>query len=388
MDGTPRLSNTLVQVFSQHQNWMDRRHLKTLAWMVVGLIQSETISLTAWTPYVHSRAVYAPSIVRRFARWLRNDRIEVHALYGPLLQQALAEWGNHILYLALDTSTLWNTYCVVRLSLVYRGRAVPLVWKVLEHPSSSVAYDVYKDLLNKVAQLLPIGCTVIFTADRGFADTHLMAHLTRLGWHWRIRIKGSFWVYRLGRRQCKVTRVPVTVGQALFWHHVYLTQQRYGPVHLALGRPQESQEYWYVVRDEPTDEKTFEEYGWRFDIEENFLDDKSNGFQLESSLIRSVHALERLCCVLAITTLYLVSQGTEVVAQGKRRWVDAHWFRGQSYLKIGWSWVHLALSRGYELTTRLHLSAEADPEPAMASKIQYQKRAPLFFALEFQNAVA
>ena len=126
----------------------------------------------------------------------------------------------------------------------------------------------------------------------------------------------------------------------------------------------------------------------RFDLEENFLDDKSNGFQLESSLIRSVNALERLCCVLAITTLYLVSQGTAVVAQGKRRGVDAHWFRGQSYLKIGWSWVQLALSRGDELTTTWHISAEIDPEPAMASKIQHQNRTPLFFALEFQNAVA
>ena len=103
----------------------------------------------------------------------------------------------------------------------------------------------------------------------------------------------------------------------------------------------------------PPTSKTFEEYGLRFDIEENFLDDKSNGFQLESSLIRSANALERLCCVLAITTLYLVAQGTAVVTQGKRRWVDAHWFRGQSYLKIGWNWVKLALSRGYELITQL-----------------------------------
>jgi hypothetical protein len=123
--------------------------------MVVGLIQSGTISLTAWTPYVPSRAVYAPSIGRRFARGLGNDRIDVHALYGPLMQPALAEWGYPILSLALDPSTLWHTYCVVRLSLVYRGRAVPLVWKVLAHPSSSVADDIYQDVLDKVAELLP-----------------------------------------------------------------------------------------------------------------------------------------------------------------------------------------------------------------------------------------
>lgn len=388
MDGTPRLYDTLVQVLSQHQNWLDRRHLKTLAWMMAGLIQAGKISLTAWVPYVHSRAVYAQSTVRRFTRWLENTRIDVHALYGPLIQQAIAEWGDQRVYLALDTSMLWNTYCLVRISLVYRGRAIPMVWTVLEHPSSSVAYDVYKELLDKLVEWLPFGCTVVFTADRGFADTHLMKHLTGLGWHWRIRIKGSLWIYRQGKRRCKVNRMPLSPGKALFWHHVYLTKQGYGPVHLAMGRPISSQEYWFVVSDEPTDEKTFEEYGLRFDIEENFLDDQSNGFQLESSLIRSANALERLCCVLAITTLYLVAQGTAVVAQGKRRWVDSHWFRGQSYLKIGWNWVKLALSRGDALIPHLHLSAEADPAPAMASKIQHQKPPQLFFALEFEDAVA
>jgi dTDP-glucose pyrophosphorylase len=51
---------------------VDRRHLKTLAWMMAGLIQAGKISLTGWVPYVHSRAVYTQSTVRRFARWLEN----------------------------------------------------------------------------------------------------------------------------------------------------------------------------------------------------------------------------------------------------------------------------------------------------------------------------
>jgi hypothetical protein len=161
---------------------------------------------------------------------------------------------------------------------------------MLEHPSSSVAYEVSKGVLEKVAELLPVRCTVVFTADRGFADTHLMQHLTGLGWHWRIRIQGSVWIYQHGKRHCKVSRMPLSPGQALCWHHVYLTKQEYGPVHLALGRPLDRQEYWFVVSDEPTASKTFAEYGRRFDIAENFLDDKSNGFQLESSLIRSAKA--------------------------------------------------------------------------------------------------
>jgi hypothetical protein len=134
----------------------------------------------------------AQSTVRRLTRWLEHERIAVHTLYGPLIQQAIAEWGDQRVYLALDTSMLWNTSCLVRISLVYRGRAIPLVWTVLEHPSSRVAYHPYKEMLDQVAELIPFQCTVVLTADRGFADTHLMAHLARLGWHWRIRIKPTF----------------------------------------------------------------------------------------------------------------------------------------------------------------------------------------------------
>jgi hypothetical protein len=81
---------------------------------------------------------------------------------------------------------------------------------------------------------------------------------------------------------------------------------------------------------------TFVEYGWQFDIEENFLDDKANGFQLENSLLRNAEAVARLWLVLAGTTLYLVAQGTQVVTANHRRWVDPPWLRGNSYLRIGW----------------------------------------------------
>jgi hypothetical protein len=77
-----------------------------------------------------------------------------------------------------------------------------------------------------------------------------------------------------------------------------------------------------------------------------------------------------------------------VVTHGKRRWVEAQWFRGQSSLKIGWNGVKLALSRGDELMTSVHRAAAPDPVPAMASKIQHQKQSQRFLTLEFQDAVA
>ena len=40
MENTPRLYDTLVHVLSQHATWVDQRHLKTLAWMMVGIIHA------------------------------------------------------------------------------------------------------------------------------------------------------------------------------------------------------------------------------------------------------------------------------------------------------------------------------------------------------------
>ena len=367
MEKSPRLSSELVQLCGQPGQWRDVRHLQTLAWMVGGLIQAEGVKLTAWVPFVHSRARYAQSTQRRFRRWLGNRRIEVTPLYGPLIAQALQEWGTHTLYLALDTSLLWNQYCLGRLSVVYRGRAVPVVWEVMEHRSSSVTHAAYEALLETVPALLPAGVPVVFLADRGFADTELLAQRRRLGWHFRIRIKATFSVLRPGQPVGKVEDFSLAPGRALFLHNVAITAESGGPVSLALARHSSTGEYWYIVRDEPTSVHTFTEYGRRFDIEENFLDDKSHGFQLESSLVRDAPALTRLCFVVAVATLYLVAQGTQVVAAQKRRWVDPHWLRGNSYLRIGWQWVKTALGRGWELFATLHLSGTPDPEPCRAS---------------------
>ena len=379
MEKSPRLYSELGALGGQPGPWGDVRHLQTFAWRVVGLIQAESVKLTAWVPFVQGRARYAQSTQRRFRRWLGNHRIEVAPLYGPLLARALREWGRHSLYLALDTSLLWNQYCLVRLSVVYRGRAVPIAWEVIEHGSSSVTHAAYEALLDVVPPLLPAGVKVVFLADRGFAATDLLAPLRRWGWHFRIRLKATFTVMRQGQPTCKVEDFALAPGRALFLHNVAIRAEPFGPVSLALARHTSTREDWYIVSDEPTTVHPFEEYGRRFDIEENFLDDKSTGFQLESSLVREADALTRLCFVVAVATLYLVAQGTQVVAVHKRRWVDPHWLRGNSYLRIGWQWSKTALARGWELFTTLHLSGTPDPDPCRASASSPIPAPPVIF---------
>ncbi|WP_344982879.1 hypothetical protein [Deinococcus rubellus] len=91
---------------------------------------------------------------------------------------------------------------------------------------------------------------------------------------------------------------------------------------------------WQVVSDEPTDMKTFDEYGERFQIEDGFLDEKSGLFGLEDFKLRDVLSLEGLTRVLAVATLLLVSEGLQTVQRGDQRVVDPHWQWAPSHLKL------------------------------------------------------
>jgi hypothetical protein len=144
---------------------LDIRHLYTLAFLIVGLIQSSTVSLTAWVPYVNIRARYAQSTQRRFARWLNNKRIFVHSLSAPLILSSLQSWGEDTIYLTLDTTVLFNQYCLIRLAIVYRGRAVPLVWQGRSHRSATVAFLAFHPLLLQSPSLLREGVFVVLLAS-------------------------------------------------------------------------------------------------------------------------------------------------------------------------------------------------------------------------------
>ena len=311
MPQPPVLYDTLLTLFRQAP-WRDERHLKTLCWMVAGLLSSGWIALDEWAPCVAGRAVYAQSTVRRFGRWLSNPGIDALRLYAALLRGALGEFPDGRLYLALDTTVLWDTFCVVQVSLVWRGRSVPAAWKVLRHKSASVAFRDYRGVPGFAARLLR-GREVVLLADRGFIHVELLRWIARTpGWHCRIRCKRGVGLFQLNGKKLALR---LSAGGVRYYEGVLLGAARV-PVSLAAGWEKGAKEPWVVVSAEPAGPETLRDYGLRFCIEEGFLDHKSGGFQWESSKLRDARALQRLCLVMAVATLVLVLRRVDVRNEG------------------------------------------------------------------------
>ena len=139
-------NNSMHFVCSSRVRFHDLRLLTTFVWAIVGLLISGSINLSQWLLF-RSGPAKASSKQRQLSRWLHNPKINPMAVYLPFVQQALLEWTGETMYLALDTSQLWNRYAIVRLALVYRGRALPLGWTVLNSGSATVALERYQSIL-------------------------------------------------------------------------------------------------------------------------------------------------------------------------------------------------------------------------------------------------
>ncbi len=354
--------------------------------MVAGLSLSETVCFDRWKTRLPMTRCLAASWQRRCQRWLANSRIDVQALYGPLVLWAFQQWQNpgHTLYLALDTTMLWNRFCVVVLSVVIHNRAIPLLWQTLEHPSASVSASVSIALLEKADRLLSGFGSITLLADRAFPCDELIAWFGgRTRWSTVMRLRGDTEIHGTAAPLgCQVRRLHLRRGQFRGFRGVRLWADGSQTVNLVIAHPTglPVEEPWYLISNaEPSLELVWS-YAQRFCCEQLFRDQKSGIFQLESSGLREPERIDRLLLVVAIAVLVGSLQGYALSLAGLRRQVDPHWQRGMSFLRIGLAALQMAMS---DAATRLMAWLPIpiqELEPCVPSRKARKKQAQAWFS--------
>ena len=344
MNASTPLYLQLLGFFRQYSRVKDWRHLKTLGWMVSALIASGKLNLSAWEPYVASKATQAQSYERRWRRFLVNGSIDIERIYIPLAMAALSQWQNRRLHLAIDTTVLWDKYCMIHVSVVCCGRAIPLLRDVLEHESATVAFSEYISLLRKARWLLRKYPDVMLLADRAFACHDLMTWLESTDWHYALRLKCDVLLHGVNRHPIEAVRLYPPVNQAILLARAFrgklppktslknvgLWADGTHRANLVLATVKGAKDSWAVITDEVPSLQTLSHYSSRFCVEELFLDSKSGAFGLEDSRLRHTGALKRLYLIAAVALLYATTTGITVTITGLRTTVDpnrATWFK-------------------------------------------------------------
>jgi hypothetical protein len=379
---TPLLYRQLQEQLRQWVTPKDQRHLQGFAEMIAAILQSESACLGEWLPYLSHRECKARAHMERLSYFVHNKQINAERFYEPLLHHALQAFAGEAVLLTLDSSLLWDQFCLVEVCLVWGGRSITLAQIVLEHGSAMVGFEQYEPLLAWARRVLPKGCQVTLLADRGFEHGALLRWLQQHHWSWAIRVKSDLNVRFQDGRTVAVEHLLPPVEQAYLFPNVSVL----GGVacHLATATVAGAKESWAVLSERPASLQTFALYAQRFGgIEPHFKDYKSAAFDVLQSGLRDAQALTCLFMLLDCASLLALILGMMLVQAGHRARLDWHGQRGLSFLQLGLREFARCCYQRLPLP-KFRALPKHNPPPACAS---HHKRDTLDCRIEFSKVV-
>ena len=243
--------------------------------------------------------------------------LDVSECWAPWLAWLLDGWSSQQIAIAMDATNLGDRFVVLAISVVYRGCAVPVAWKVLKAGEKHAWKPEWLVLLKQFQGLLPESWTVIVLADRGLYAKWLFEAIVQLKWHpfLRVNVQGSFrpegWFHwrpfcclvsaKGGRWQGRGTAFSGKKTQLRCTLLGYWGEAHKDP--------------WLVLTDLAPECADACWYGLRAWIEQGFKHSKRSGWQWQHTRMADPVRAERLWMAIAIATWWLLSVGGEAEAE-------------------------------------------------------------------------
>src|SRR5438445_5248457 len=123
------ICHALTQAYPTPPTGHFARHLQTLAALMSGIVGGKSTQL----PHIATKVpdgTQPESRVKRFARWVRHDKIAAAVYFVPYAQVLLAQLASQTLVLVIDGSVVGRGCVALMMHVVYKGRALPLAWQV------------------------------------------------------------------------------------------------------------------------------------------------------------------------------------------------------------------------------------------------------------------
>ncbi len=244
-------------------------------------------------------------------RGAKRRDVAVSTCFAPLLSWVLRLWQGQQLALALDATTLGERFVVLTVSVVYRGCAIPVAWRVLPANQPGAWRREWLRLLRQLRPAVPSQVQVLVLADRGLYARWLFGRIVRLGWHPFLRVNRGGKFLPTGRvRWVWFSELVPQVGGA--WagrgQAFVSPKSRLACTLVACWEPGH-QDAWFILTDLPPHACHARVYGVRTWIEQGFKVLKRGGWQWQQTRMSDPARAERLWLALAVATLWVISVG-------------------------------------------------------------------------------
>src|SRR5262249_20699221 len=208
------------------------RHLTTLAALMSGIVGSKSTQL----PHIATKVpdgTKPESRVKRFARWCDNAHILEEMYFLPYADVLLRHLALQTVVLVMDGSGVGRGCTALMLHVVYKGRALPLAWRVRQAPKGHFPEDLHIALVELVRELIPAGTKVVFLGDGEFDGIKLQETMHEAGWEYACRTSpGNTATWEAETFHVDELGAGLKPGRLIELKEVAVTREAYGPVML------------------------------------------------------------------------------------------------------------------------------------------------------------
>src|SRR5215211_4712482 len=171
------IKRTLAHTLHTRRDSHQEQHLNTLALLICGIVGAQHVQFAQVADHVPIRGRKNESLITRFRRWVKHEAITPEALWLPFASAVLQGLAPTPLTIVLDGTTAGRGCVVLMASVVYRGRAIPLLWTVVKGKKGHLPQDVHCTLIGRLQELIPSDAKVTLLGDGEFDGTELQTTL-------------------------------------------------------------------------------------------------------------------------------------------------------------------------------------------------------------------
>lgn len=312
-----RIKQGLLQLYPKQLTGNQARHLNTLTGMMTGIVQGKRCHFETMAAKAPDQSKL-PSRVKRFSRYTQNEGIDRETYFMPFIADLVAGLAQRgTLVVVMDGSEVGRHCLALVVSLVYKGRALPLAWLVVKGNKGHFPETAHLELLDQLKAIIPAETDVIFLGDGEFDGTTLLAAIETAGWHYVCRTAHNRWVCEQGT-WLQLNQLCWQAGDYVCLSNVAFTLQAYGPVTAIVWWHPDYKDPIYLVSNFELGEEALYWYRHRFRIETFFSDQKSRGFHLHKSHMADPQRLARLMIAACLAYIWIIFLG--VFAQ-RDQWI-------------------------------------------------------------------
>ena len=268
---------------------------------------------------------------KKIQRFLVLSSLSLSLFWFPIIKSVVEQEFKRVkrLILVLDR-TQWQDNNVFMISVMWRKRALPIYWLVLEKKGSSNVREQIA-LIRPVLKLFS-HYEVVILGDREFHGVELSYWLKQKNKqakkpiYFAFREKDNIYMKRSRKNQQRLKDLQLVPGVKVLHKNVKITKQKgFGKFNLLAYhqrdyRQHKVKESWFIITNLDDPNEVIKLYKKRAGIEAMFRDYKSGGYNLEGSKA-NILRLTNLILLIAIAYSSACLEGKSFKNQGHQKYI-------------------------------------------------------------------